>query len=352
MAAETLGPHWRPFVAAVVIASCLLTASRDFVALPTRARWSGTASPVARQAELSVRAPSEWRLGVGKAIDVLRTDIVGLFEHEGHVLDYSIYGEDIAFVDARLPSFKLNGLDTYKQVLSTLQWSAWTACEERTFEITALSPPVNNEIYMRWRLRLWPKDVLASASGIFPFSTPGSLARASLGIPFIVEGYSRYQFDPWSAKIVRHSIDITNPPTYINDLIAQFTTGFTWQNPVALAGIPSMRMAAAASPDAPSAAPFAGNSLQGKERTGTGSIRKDQERVGRPSMRDGFAFLPQACEDDFECNDGAANFPMRCCEMPLLGKWCCEPDDFMPVPQSPAWVPIPVPVDDDAWKRP
>jgi len=188
-------------------------------------------------------------MGVGKAIDVLRTDIVGMFESEGHVLDYSIYSEDIAFVDARLPSFKLNGLDTYKQVMSALQWSAWTACEQRKFEITALSPPVNNEIYMRWRLHLWPKDMLASASGILPFSTPVSLARASLGIPFIVEGYSRYQFDPWSAKIVRHSIDITNPPTYINDLIAQFTRGFTWQTPVTLAGIPSMRLTKAL-PDA------------------------------------------------------------------------------------------------------
>lgn len=31
-------------------------------------------------------------------------------------------------------------------------------------------------------------------------------------VPFIVEGYSRYEFDPWSAAIVKHTIDITNPP--------------------------------------------------------------------------------------------------------------------------------------------
>jgi len=338
MAAETIVPRWRLLIAAIVVTSYLLTASRDFVGLPARASWCGTASAVPRQAELSSRGvstASEWRLGVGKAIDVLRTDIIGLFEHEGHMLDYSIYSEDIAFVDARLPSFKLNGLDTYKQVLSALQWSAWTTCEQRTFEITALSPPVNNEIYMRWRLHLWPKDVLASSSGI----------------PFVVEGYSRYQFDPWSAKIVRHSIDITNPPTYINDLISQFTTGFTWQTPVTLAGIPSMRMTAAL-PDAPSVTPFAGKGPQGKERTGVGSMRKDQDRVARPSIGEWFPFFPQGCEDDFECNDGAANFPLQCCEFPLAGKWCCEPDDFIPVPQSPALVPIPVPVDDEPWKRP
>jgi len=338
MAAETIVPRWRLLIAAIVVTSYLLTASRDFVGLPARASWCGTASAVPRQAELSSRGvstASEWRLGVGKAIDVLRTDIIGLFEHEGHMLDYSIYSEDIAFVDARLPSFKLNGLDTYKQVLSALQWSAWTTCEQRTFEITALSPPVNNEIYMRWRLHLWPKDVLASSSGI----------------PFVVEGYSRYQFDPWSAKIVRHSIDITNPPTYINDLIAQFTTGFTWQSPVTLAGIPSMRMSPVLS-DATSVTLFAGKGLQDKKRIVTGSTHKDQERLTRPSMGDRFSFLPQACEDDFECNDGAANFPLQCCEIPLVGNWCCEPDDFMPVPQSPAFVPIPVPVDDEAWRQP
>jgi len=340
MAAEILDHRWRLLVPSLVIASWFLTASLDFVGPPARTRWSG-ASVVPRQGE--VAAPSKWRLGVGKAIDVLRTDIVGLFEHEGHMLDYSIYSEDIAFVDARLPSFKLNGLDTYRQALSTLQWSAWTACEQRKFEITALSPPVNNEIYMRWRLHLWPKDMLASA-----FSTPVSLARASLGIPFIVEGYSRYQFDPWSAKIVRHSIDITNPPTFINDLIAQFTRGFAWQNPVTVASIPSMRMTEV-SPDASSTALFAGDSLEAKEHGGSGSVHKKEPAW--PSTGDLFSFLPQACEDDFECNDGAANFPLQCCEMPLIGSWCCEPDDFVPVPQRPAWVPIPVPADETRRRR-
>merc|ERR1712079_457582 len=123
----------------------------------------------------------------------------------------------------------------------------------------------------------------------------------------------------------------TNPPTYINDLIAQSTTGFSWQSPVAVAGIPTFRMTED-SPDSPSVAPSAGKGLQGQERTGAGSTRKDQEQLARPSIRDAFAFLPQACEDDFECNDGAANFPLQCCDMPLLGKWCCEPDDFIPAP--------------------
>eukprot|EP00416_Gambierdiscus_australes_P033860 CAMPEP_0171096822 /NCGR_PEP_ID=MMETSP0766_2-20121228/46031_1 /TAXON_ID=439317 /ORGANISM="Gambierdiscus australes, Strain CAWD 149" /LENGTH=169 /DNA_ID=CAMNT_0011555893 /DNA_START=51 /DNA_END=560 /DNA_ORIENTATION=+ len=53
--------------------------------------------------------------------------------------------------------------------------------------------------------------------------------------------------------------------------------------------------------------------------------------------------LPQTCEDDYECNDGKANFPLQCCELPVMGKFCCEPDDFQPVPSTPAFVPLPVP---------
>mmetsp|Transcript_3729 Transcript_3729/g.7433 ORF Transcript_3729/g.7433 Transcript_3729/m.7433 type:complete len:181 (-) Transcript_3729:374-916(-) len=60
--------------------------------------------------------------------------------------------------------------------------------------------------------------------------------------------------------------------------------------------------------------------------------------------------LPQGCEDDFECNDGKANFPLQCCELPLLGNFCCEPDDFRPAPSNPATVLLPVPVE-DPWEQ-
>merc|ERR1719323_1995874 len=55
--------------------------------------------------------------------------------------------------------------------------------------------------------------------------------------------------------------------------------------------------------------------------------------------------LPRGCEDDYECNDGRANFPLQCCELPLLGNFCCEPGELAPPPQSPAYVPLPVPVE-------
>lgn len=66
-----------------------------------------------------------------------------------------------------------------------------------------------------------------------------------------------------------------------------------------------------------------------------------------PSFNGWMPSLPQGCEDDFECNGGRANFPLQCCELPILGKFCCEPKEYEPSRelQDPAYVPLPVPVD-------
>ncbi|CAE8597286.1 unnamed protein product [Polarella glacialis] len=184
--------------------------------------------PLAQQSRLSVlpglkagttleKPPvnSEWRLGVGHAIDVLRKDVVGLFEDTDYTPDFSIYSSDIKLVDARLPSFQLDGIATYQQVLSTLRWSVRAACDDSQLEITGMTPPINNQLFMRWRLKLYFKDVLGG-------SKDG---------PFIFEGYSRYEFDPWSAEIVKHTIDITNPPMFVSDLVARYARGPTWLMP-------------------------------------------------------------------------------------------------------------------------
>ena len=139
-------------------------------------------------------AGSQWRLNVGRALDVLRRDVSGLFSRKNYTPDFSIYSPDIEVTDARLPSFKIKGLATYQQVLSTLQWSVSTTCHSSKLEITSITPPVNNDMYLRWRLKLWFKDV-RSWLGISQAVVTGT------EVPFIVEGYSKYTFDPWSAEI-------------------------------------------------------------------------------------------------------------------------------------------------------
>jgi len=184
-----------------------------------------------RTETLSKQKASEWRLKVGHAVDVLSTDLK-LFGTE-HIPDLSIFSEDIVFADARLPDLRLQGLDTYKSIVSTLKWSLRTSCDESRMEITALHAPVNGEIYMRWRLILWPKDVLASARTLLSLGT-------SPGEPVIVEGYSRYEFDSWSAEIVKHTIDITNPPTLIMDMYKQRMGSFSWRPVGVGVGIPNI----------------------------------------------------------------------------------------------------------------
>jgi len=186
---------------------------------------------IERTETLSKQKASEWRLKVGHAVDVLSTDLK-LFGTE-QMPDLSIFSEDIVFTDARLPDLRLQGLETYKSIVSTLKWSLRTSCDESRMEITALHAPVNGEIYMRWRLILWPKDVLASARTLLSLG-------ASPGEPVIVEGYSRYEFDSWSAEIVKHTIDITNPPTLIMDMYKQRIGSFSWRPVGVGVGIPNV----------------------------------------------------------------------------------------------------------------
>lgn len=306
---------------------------------------------------MATRPPSEYRLTLGHAIDVLRTDVSGIFDRGTHPVDFSIFSEDVEVVDARVPSFRINGLRNYQQVISTLQWSVQASCEDSNLQITALNLPMNNEVYMRWRLQLWPRDVFASAKSLFaPLDSPATRDIFSIGLPIIVEGYSRYEFDPWSAEIVRHTIDITNPPMPLSDLMtSQHALNFAWLTPSMTPSGVRFPMQHAMLPVAVSPTADMGSSL-GAASTGnafSGATQQVSSARGRASARPAGSWLPmlpQTCEDDFECNDGKANFPLQCCELPILGKFCCEPDDFEPVPQNPAWVPIPVPVE-DPWRQ-
>jgi hypothetical protein len=38
--------------------------------------------------------------------------------------------------------------------------------------------------------------------------------------------------------------------------------------------------------------------------------------------------MPQMCEDDYECNGGKANYPMRCLDF-VAARVCVDPDDFL-----------------------
>eukprot|EP00419_Tripos_fusus_P037583 CAMPEP_0172777904 /NCGR_PEP_ID=MMETSP1074-20121228/201639_1 /TAXON_ID=2916 /ORGANISM="Ceratium fusus, Strain PA161109" /LENGTH=156 /DNA_ID=CAMNT_0013614833 /DNA_START=69 /DNA_END=539 /DNA_ORIENTATION=- len=63
--------------------------------------------------------------------------------------------------------------------------------------------------------------------------------------------------------------------------------------------------------------------------------------------------MPQTCNDDFDCNEGRANFPLQCLDMVFL-KVCIDPDDFQKSTAGSgelAYVPIPVQVEDNPYGR-
>jgi hypothetical protein len=49
--------------------------------------------------------------------------------------------------------------------------------------------------------------------------------------------------------------------------------------------------------------------------------------------------LPQTCDDDYECNGGKANYPLRCMDV-VVAKVCVDPDDLTPASAEPAYEPL------------
>jgi hypothetical protein len=268
---------------------------------------------------------NDWRLQLGSAIDALRTDIPALCQKGEYHPDYSIFADDITFLDARAPSFQLHGKDLYHQTLSALSWAVKASSDACAMEITALRPPIeSSDLLVRWRITMWPKSILPRKL----YNSNPLMSLGSSGKPFLLEGYSRYDFDPWSAIISKHTIEVTNPPLGIQDLIGNAVPRFSTQV------VPGMVM-------------------QRSGLTGVSGTRVSRMSVGvGRSLKLGrranlFPYgLPKACKDDFECNGGTANFPLQCCEVPLMGKICVAPDDFAPEPKDPAYVPLPVPTQD------
>ncbi|CAK0796513.1 unnamed protein product [Prorocentrum cordatum] len=73
-----------------------------------------------------------------------------------------------------------------------------------------------------------------------------------------------------------------------------------------------------------------------------GAPAAGRERGGRPTALAALGWLPdmpQMCEDDYECNGGKANFPLRCLDA-AIAKICVDPDDFLRPTSEAAYEPL------------
>ena len=181
----------------------------------------------------------------------------------------------------------------YRNFLLALRWSLRSMFEESKLEITAMGKTlsVDGKLSMRWRLHLWPKGVMSHA---LDFMAPilqgwGFHLREETHqweAPAIVEGYSNYEFDPWTAQITKHTVDIKNPPLFITDLLRQYSVS---EAKTALPyGIP-LRFQAAEGPE--SSASLAGATLRGESRRGASTIA----RAAKARSVRGWAFSRPLC---------------------------------------------------------
>lgn len=288
-----------------------------------------------------------WQVKVAHAVDVLHDDVPEMFltygGMGGHMPDFSIYSDEIQFVDERAPGMVMRGLPMYKHFLSALRWSLRSMFEESKLEITSMGRTlVNSQLSVRWRLHLWPKGLMNLALEMLSPSLKSwgfhQNVHHEWEAPFIVEGYSNYEFDPWTAEVTRHSVDIKNPPLFITDLLKQYSTSEIHAVPYGRLSVP-YGMQSLSLRGSGKGFQFAGASL-GQPVTPEAPAVTRQAGSNWP--------VPESCEDDFDCNGGRANFPLQCCELPLLGKFCCKPPDGETSPDSkdPAWLPLPVPSND------
>jgi len=255
-----------------------------------------------RSAEHDPKPPSEFRLQLGHAIDTLRIDAAQLFDHGRKRPDLSLFSDDVTFAVQSMPSLSLEGLDMYNRTLRLSRWSVKSMRNSSQMKIMTVYQPIDNMVYMRWQLRIRPKDMLlaTAAQSSFWDSTEKVI---------LLEGLSKYEFHHSTALIVRHTVEFTNPPLYLSELPQSFKT----LQDFLLQPMPS----------------------------GVTAPRFEHDTLS-------FSSLPAACEDDFECNNGTANYPFQCLhphecisslpEIFIMGRYCCEPGLSQPIVVA---VPVP-----------
>mmetsp|Transcript_38020 Transcript_38020/g.79649 ORF Transcript_38020/g.79649 Transcript_38020/m.79649 type:complete len:275 (-) Transcript_38020:225-1049(-) len=164
--------------------------------------------------------------------------------------------------------------------------------------------------------------------------------------PFVVEGISVYKLDS-KGRVIHHSIEITSPlSSSLAPLRELLPVNFS---------PPMVLMASAVAfshPPAISAhildggkAPSASTSLSAKS-----DSMADQPlaKMGGPRLQAFLKKLPKQCKEDYDCNPGGYNFPLRCVDF-VIARFCVDPDDWRggglgALAWDPSLAPEPIPV--------
>jgi len=200
-----------------------------------RPRAGGAALRSASAQQEGDTSGQDWRRKVGKAIDTLKADVIASANDEAD-WDLSIFSQDVVLDLAQFPSLRVTGLVAYRRALDTLHWSMRSLFEGRRVEVLSISAPTNGVVYMRWRIHLLPRDHLAPARRLLASMLDHHpLLSGNHRAPEpedVWDGYSCYEFDPWTADIVRHTIDLKSPPRTLQGFLGvagdaqRFQVGF------------------------------------------------------------------------------------------------------------------------------
>jgi len=326
-------------------------------------------------------AKREFELNRGQAVDTLLADYPSIFAQQS---DFSIFHERVVLRDSK--GFSLEGIRAYKAFFSVVPTLVNVAFSR--VEVSALLMDKygidKSRIKIRWRMDLHPRSMGSSLRDVFKwFDTNGDgvisseeyldsqerfndgsrhlTSSKSTGESLVVEGISVYTLNI-KGLITRHDIEVTSPTDYpfleaLRELLPVRQGQFSgipncFTDPAAaplLAGAVGVGSAPAdaqgrrfseMTPWLSLAARGAGTAV-GTQMYALGSNSGDSDGGGKQSeaglgqaMLSTFGGkalakkfkLPKQCEQDYDCNEGGYNWPLRCVDF-VFTKICVDPDD-------------------------
>mmetsp|Transcript_55078 Transcript_55078/g.112600 ORF Transcript_55078/g.112600 Transcript_55078/m.112600 type:complete len:441 (+) Transcript_55078:93-1415(+) len=339
-------------------------------------------------------AEREFELNRGAAVDTLLADYPTIFTR---ACDFSIFHSQVMLEDSQ--GFHVEGLRAYKaffSIVPTLVNVCFSRCETSAVLMDKYGLD-KSRIKIRWRLDLFPRfsgpssDIFrfldSNGDGVISsseyFDSQSRIIRQSSSPkvePVVVEGISVYKLNA-KAEIIEHKIEVTNPSSaaplaILRELLPVRRSYVSIPNAIATMNTPPP--AVVTSPAALAVAGGAAAVRRGGEREGGAEEWETswqhlqgaqglkatvdvKEKGGAGPMRAGKQWaaknLPKTCKEDYDCNPGGYNWPLRCVDV-VIAKICIDPDDWKggglgahaATPDDLAMEPIPVRVE-DGWIR-
>mmetsp|Transcript_52373 Transcript_52373/g.125082 ORF Transcript_52373/g.125082 Transcript_52373/m.125082 type:complete len:283 (+) Transcript_52373:73-921(+) len=206
--------------------------SRAGGCVPTPQTWAAARRAPRRSGTKTARSAQvdpDFRANVGEAIDALRTDHSQL---PGATPGITVVDDNVELTLAQVPSLSFTGRGSYSKFWSDFRAGVELVSEASRSEVLQV---VHSGLYIRirWQLLLQPREMAGSKAVVSALqqartnalgSGPGWLQDAGASFMDGVEQWGKaaqeerrvdlnsvYELDPWSGRVIRHTLEFRSP---------------------------------------------------------------------------------------------------------------------------------------------